>query len=102
MRITSISINLSASANPYNYPAVPGESKNLLAYVNVIFDDVFKVRGLRVVVKPTGERMVMMPSRATRTGEYKDVCHPLTQEFRCELERIVLEELAKKLEQVVV
>jgi stage V sporulation protein G len=35
-----------------------------------------------------------MPSRKTRTGEYKDVAHPISPEFRAELQRQILDKYA--------
>ena len=80
MRVTKISVNLAAEGN-------------LVAYVNVVFDDVFIIRGIRVVVKPDGSRLMLMPSRQNRVGEFKDVCHPLTRDFRTRLESLVIGKL---------
>jgi len=33
---------------------------------------------------------IAMPSRRTKTGEYKDVAHPINSEFRSELQEKIL------------
>lgn len=66
---------------------------NLLAYVNIVFDDCFIVRGIRVVERPDKTRLVVMPSRQTKVGDFKDVCHPITTDFRRVIERLILSKL---------
>ena len=41
--------------------------------------------------------MVCMPSRKKNDGTFKDIAHPITNEFRGELEKIVLAAYDKKL-----
>ena len=36
-----------------------------------------------------------MPSRKTKNGEYKDVAHPISSEFRGKLQDMILEEFDK-------
>jgi stage V sporulation protein G len=66
-----------------------GEEK-LKAYAAITLDEVFVVHNLRIV---QGERglMVCMPSRKKNDGTFKDIAHPITNDFRHELERIVLD-----------
>ncbi|MFW6313776.1 MAG: septation regulator SpoVG [Spirochaetota bacterium] len=61
----------------------------LKAYVTVTFDNCFVVHNVKVI--DGNERVfIAMPSRKTRSGEFKDVAHPISSEFRNELqERIV-------------
>lgn len=72
-----------------------GEEK-LKAYAAITFDDCFVIHNLRVV---KGERglMVCMPSRKKNDGTFKDIAHPVTNEFRHELEEIVLKAYEEKL-----
>lgn len=86
MKVTKVSINVASEGN-------------LVAYVNVVFDDIFIIRGMRVVTKPDGMRLLLMPSRQNRVGEFKDICHPLTRDFRTRLEDIVLRRLDDLLNQ---
>jgi len=41
--------------------------------------------------------MVCMPSRRKSDGVFKDIAHPITNEFRSDLEKVVLEAYNKKL-----
>lgn len=59
---------------------VSGEGK-LRAYVTVTFDHCFVVHNVKVIEGRTGV-FIAMPSRKTRSGEYKDVAHPINSRFR--------------------
>ena len=56
----------------------------LKAYVTVTFDDCFVVHNIKVIEGREG-LFIAMPSRKTAAGEYKDVAHPITPEFRTEI-----------------
>jgi stage V sporulation protein G len=68
---------------------VSGEGK-LKAYVTVTFDDCFVVHNVKIIDGNNGV-FIAMPSRKTKSGEYKDVAHPIHPEFRTELQSKVLE-----------
>ncbi|MDR2072765.1 MAG: septation regulator SpoVG [Spirochaetaceae bacterium] len=68
---------------------VAGEGK-LKAYVTVTFDDCFVVHNVKIIEGKSGV-FIAMPSRKTRTGEYKDVAHPIHPGFRAELQEKILE-----------
>lgn len=61
----------------------------LKAYVTVTFDDCFVVHNVKVIEGKTGV-FIAMPSRKTKTGEYKDVAHPIHSDFRNELQERIL------------
>ena len=65
-------------------------SDTLKAFASVTLDEAFAVRDLKVV---EGERglFVSMPARKDPAGKYHDVAHPVTREFRDELQARVLE-----------
>lgn len=67
---------------------VESEGK-LKAYVTVTFDGCFVVHNVKVIEGRSGV-FIAMPSRRTKTGEYKDVAHPINTEFRGELQRRIL------------
>ena len=69
---------------------VTSEGK-LKAYVTVTFDDCFVVHNVKVIEGKTGI-FIAMPSRKTKTGEYKDVAHPISSDFRTHLQTRILEE----------
>ena len=62
----------------------------LRAYVTVTFDDCFVVHNVKVIEGKSGT-FIAMPSRKTKTGEYKDVAHPINSEFRKKLQDVILE-----------
>jgi stage V sporulation protein G len=68
---------------------VSSEGK-LKAYVTVTFDDCFVVHNVKVIEGKTGV-FIAMPSRKTKTGEYKDVAHPINSDFRNELQDRILD-----------
>jgi stage V sporulation protein G len=68
---------------------VAGEGK-LRAYVTVTFDDCFVVHNVKIIEGKSGV-FIAMPSRKTRSGEYKDVAHPIHPEFRSELQKKILD-----------
>ena len=68
---------------------VAGEGK-LKAYVTVTFDDCFVVHNVKIIEGKTGV-FIAMPSRKTRSGDYKDVAHPIHPEFRMEMQQKILD-----------
>lgn len=86
MKITEIRIHLM------------GEER-LKAFASVTFDDCFVVRNMKLVSGTKGV-FLCMPSRKMADGSHKDIVHPITQEFRQQLEQCVLkayeEELSKQ------
>jgi len=66
----------------------------LKAYVTVTFDDCFVVHNVKVIEGKNGA-FIAMPSRKTKTGEYKDVAHPINSDFRGVLQSKILEEYKK-------
>jgi stage V sporulation protein G len=61
---------------------VSGEGK-LRAYVTVAFDNSFVVHNVKIIEGKDG-LFIAMPSRKTKSGEYKDVAHPINPDFRAE------------------
>jgi len=66
----------------------------LKAYVTVTFDNEFVVHNVKVIEGKNGA-FIAMPSRKTKNGEYKDVAHPISSEFRGKLQNMILEEFDK-------
>ena len=69
---------------------VMGEEK-LRAYVTITFDNCFVVHNVKIIEGKDG-LFVAMPSKKTANGEYKDVAHPISPEFRAEIQRRILDE----------
>jgi stage V sporulation protein G len=66
-----------------------GEGK-LKAYVTITFDDCFVVHNVKVIEGKDG-LFIAMPSRKNKTGDYKDVAHPINVGFRTEMQTKILE-----------
>lgn len=70
---------------------VSNTEKNVKAYASVTFEDCFQVRNIAVVESREGTVFVSMPAfkRKERTvyneAVYKDICNPITSEFRSRL-----------------
>ena len=63
----------------------------LRAYVTVTFDNCFVVHNVKVIEGQSG-LFIAMPSRKTANGDYKDVAHPISPEFRTELQDKIIAE----------
>ena len=63
----------------------------LRAYVTVTFDNCFVVHNVKIIEGQNG-LFIAMPSRKTANGEYKDVAHTISPDFRSELQNKILEE----------
>ncbi len=71
-------------------PVQKGDDK-LKAFVTIILDGCFIVRDLKVIQGGNG-LFVAMPSRKRMDGTYVDIAHPLNSDTRHWIERIILEE----------
>lgn len=69
----------------------PVDEDKLKAFVSVVFDHCFMVNDIKVIQGKDG-LFLSMPSRRKKTGEFKDVAHPLNNETRRMLEEHVLAE----------
>jgi stage V sporulation protein G len=69
----------------------PVHEEKLKAFVSVVFDHCFMVNDIKVIQGKDG-LFLSMPSRRKKSGEFKDVAHPLNNETRRMLEEKVLEE----------
>ena len=69
-------------------------SGKLKAYVTVTFDDCFVVHNLKIISGNAGI-FIAMPSRKTKTGEYKDIAHPINSSFRQTIQSKIIEEYSK-------
>lgn len=68
---------------------VSGEGK-LKAYVSVTFDQCFVIHNVKVIEGKSG-MFIAMPSRKTKTGEYKDIAHPICPDFRTRLQDSIVD-----------
>ena len=68
----------------------PVNEDRLKAYVSITVDGCFVIRDLKII-EGTGGLFVAMPSKKRKDGQFKDIAHPLNQETREMIERMVFE-----------
>ena len=68
------------------------------AVVSITIDDEFVVHDIKVI---DGEKglFIAMPSRKATDGEYRDIAHPINSTTRDRIQKIILEEYEKALEE---
>ncbi|HHE37455.1 MAG TPA: septation regulator SpoVG [Candidatus Cloacimonetes bacterium] len=74
------------------------ESNQLKAFVNIVIDDAFIVRNIKVIEGENG-LFVAMPSRRVSNGEYRDIAHPINTETRNQIEQIVIKKYKEVLQE---
>ncbi len=67
----------------------PVEEEKLKAFVSIVIDSCFMVNDIKVIKGREG-LFISMPSRRKKNGKFKDVAHPLNNETRQMLERLIL------------
>ena len=77
MEITEVKISLRDEAK-------------LRGFANITLDGMFVVRGLKII-RGWKRYFVAMPTRKRKDGTHSDIAHPITTDFRKEMERIVLD-----------
>lgn len=66
------------------------DDSKVKALVSLVLGETVAIHGIKVIEGTTG-LFVAMPSRKTKDNEYKDIVHPITNEFRQVLHDTVLE-----------
>ena len=79
-----------------NVRKIEKEGSKVVAVASVLFDDVFAVHDIRLLEGKNG-LFIAMPSRKLSNGSYKDVAHPINQEFRLILEQKIKEKYNEKI-----
>ncbi len=72
---------------------------NLLGYASVNINGAFAVDGIKVVNGKNG-LFTSMPSYQDGKGQYRDICFPVTPEFRKQLNEAVVTEYQQTIEQI--
>lgn len=62
----------------------------LRAFVSIVFDNCFVVCDIKVIEGPDG-LFVSMPSRRTSNGTFQDIAHPICEEMRLKMDKIILD-----------
>ncbi len=73
----------------------PVDEEKLKAFVSITLDRCFVVRDLKVISGPNG-LFVAMPAKRRKDGTFKDIAHPLNQQTRQWMEKVILAEYAKE------
>ncbi len=72
---------------------VRGDGK-LKAYATVTFDHAFVIHNVKIIEGKNGY-FIAMPSRRIKSGEYKDVAHPIRSDFRNLMKEVLLDAYEK-------
>ena len=70
----------------------------LKAVVSITMDEEFVVHDIKVIEGEKG-LFIAMPSKKAVDGEYRDIAHPINSETREKIQRIILENYEKVLEE---
>lgn len=73
------------------------ENSKIKGVANIVIDDCFAIHNIRIMEKE-GKLYLSFPSKEFQPNEkiiYKNVCHPINQETRDEMESKILEEFNK-------
>ena len=66
------------------------------AVVSVTFDDALALHDIKIV-EANDKRFLAMPAKKLPDGKFKDIAHPINEEFRTMLENAVLERYNEQL-----
>jgi stage V sporulation protein G len=77
----------------------PVEEERLKAYVTIIIDNCFLVREIKVINGNSGY-FVAMPSKKRKDGTYRDLAHPINQDTRDRLEKVIMDAYWKRMEEI--
>ncbi len=72
------------------------EDSKFRAVASITIDDDFVVHDLKLIEGQEG-LFIVMPSKKTPDGQYRDVAHPLRTEIREQIKAAVIEEYEKEL-----
>ncbi len=76
------------------------ECSNILGIASIILDGVIAIHGIKIMENMHGGKFVAMPSAKSKNGtggKYYDIVHPITSEFRCQLNDAIMQEYRKLL-----
>ncbi len=85
MKVTDINIRIATN-------------EKLMAYATVVLDEVLVIHNIKII-NNNEEYFIAMPSRKTKTGEFKDIVHPIKSDFRLYLQDYILAEYKKSSEE---
>src|SRR5216110_3101569 len=74
------------------------DDAKLKAFASITLEDLFVIRGLKVIEGNSNRMFVAMPSRKRPDGKHQDIAHPITQGMREYVEEVVIGEYKRELE----
>lgn len=69
---------------------IKGENTKLKGVVTITFENFIVIRDIKIIAAPDFV-FVAMPAIKLLTGEFKDICHPVTMEFRNYIEKSIID-----------
>ena len=73
------------------------DDAKLKAFASITLDNCFVVRGLKIIEGKSGT-FIAMPSRKRKDGEFQDIAHPINNEARAIMERVILKAYREEME----
>ncbi|MBD3161288.1 MAG: septation regulator SpoVG [Candidatus Eisenbacteria bacterium] len=73
------------------------EDAKLRAFASMTIDDCFVIQGMKLIQGSRG-LFVAMPNRRRPDGTFQDICHPLDQKTRDQIEEVIFEEYRRTLD----
>lgn len=83
MKVTSVKVK-----------KIEKENSRMKGIAEILLDDMIAIHDIRIISGDNG-LFVVMPSRKTPTGDYRDIVHPISQEARDIIEKAIVEEYNK-------
>jgi len=71
-----------------------GASDKVVALATILLNETFAINKIRIVNGANG-LFVSMPRNKNKKEEWEDICHPVTGEFRKNMEKLILDEFSK-------
>ncbi len=68
------------------------------AIASITIDDAFAIHDIKVIESPT-RTFIAMPSRRTPKGDWTDIAHPINQDTRDMIVKVILDEYEKVLKE---
>lgn len=73
----------------------PREGDKIKGYATIVLDECFMVNNLKIISGKNG-CFISMPAKKKKDGKFKDIAHPITKEFREQIENAIFAEYEKQ------
>lgn len=74
----------------------PKEGERVKGYVTIVLDESFLVSDIKIIYGKNGY-FISMPAKKKKNGKFKDIAHPITKEFREQIENAIFAEYEKQI-----